>query len=472
MTRTSSRVVRARLRNGLEIRLKEIHTAPLISFWVWYRVGSRNERAGLTGISHWVEHMLFKGTPSFPAGVLDRAISRDGGLWNAFTFYDWTAYFETMPADRIDLALRLEADRMVHSLFDPAEVASERTVIISEREGHENEPTFRLGEELQASAFRVHPYHHQIIGDRADLETITRDDLFRHYRSYYVPSNALVAVAGDFQARPMLERLRRLFGRVPRRPAPAHVARGEPAMSGERRVTVEGPGDTAYVELAYRAPSARSADFSPLAVLDSILAGASSLNLFGGGLSNKTSRLYRSLVQGDLAASVSGDLTATVDPYLYGLRATVRPGIQADDVLRALDREIERVQDEPIDDDELHKAVKQARALFAYGSESITNQAFWLGYSEMFADYAWFEGYLRRLARVTPTDVQRVARAYLRPSQRVVGFYLPTGDRASHPGGDRASHPGGDRASHPGGDRASHPGGDRASHPGGGGRGG
>jgi zinc protease len=427
MTRPKSSVVRARLRNGLEIRLKEIHTAPLISFWVWYRVGSRNERPGTTGISHWVEHMMFKGTPSFPAGVLDRAISRDGGLWNAFTFFDWTAYFETMPADRIDLALRLEADRMVHSLFEPSEVASERTVIISEREGHENEPTFRLGEELQAAAFRVHAYHHQIVGDRADLESMTRDDLYRHYRSYYVPANALIAVAGDFRVRPMLERLRRLFGRIPKRPGPRPAVRLEPEMTGERRITVEGPGDTAYVELAYRAPKATSPDFFPLAVLDSVLAGASSLNLFGGGLSNKTSRLYRALVLGDLAASVSGDLTATIDPYLYGLQATVRPGVATDDVLRGIDQEIRRVQQEPIQADELVTAVKQARALFAYGSESITNQAFWLGYSEMFADYAWFEGYLRRLARVTAEDVQRVAQSYLRPSQRVVGIYLPTG---------------------------------------------
>jgi zinc protease len=157
------------------------------------------------------------------------------------------------------------------------------------------------------------------------------------------------------------------------------------------------------------------------------LAGASSLNLFGGGLSNKTSRLYRALVLGDLAASVGGDLTATIDPYLYGLSATVRPGVAADDVLRGIDQEIQRLQDEPIEADELVKAAKQARALFAYGSESITNQAFWLGYSEMFADYAWFEGYLRRLEKVTAEDVRRVAQTYLRSSQRVVATYLPTG---------------------------------------------
>ena len=425
MSRRASPVVRTRLRNGLEIRLKEVHTAPLISFWVWYRVGSRNERPGTTGLSHWVEHMLFKGTPSFPAGVLDRAISRDGGLWNAFTFFDWTAFFETMPADRIDLALRLEADRMVHSLFERREVASERSVIVSEREGHENEPTFRLGEELQAAAFRVHSYHHQIVGDKADLQTIQREDLYRHYRTFYVPSNALIAVAGDFRARPMLERLRRLYGRLPARPKPRALVRPEPEMAGERRVVVEGPGETTYLELAYRAPAATHADFFPLAVLDSILAGASSLNLFGGGLSNKTSRLYRALVQGDLAASISGDLTATIDPYLYGLRATVRPGVSAETVLARIDEEIRRLQAEPIGGDDLAKAVKQARALFAYGSESITNQAFWLGYSEMFADYEWFETYLKRLARVTADDVLRVARAYLRPSQRVVGIYLP-----------------------------------------------
>lgn len=427
MTSPAAPVVRARLRNGLEIRLKEIHTAPLISFWVWYRVGARDEREGGTGLSHWVEHMLFKGTPDFPAGVLDRSISRDGGLWNAFTWYDWTAYFETMPADRIDLALRLEADRMVHSLFEPRQVASERTVILSEREGHENEPTFRLGEEIQAAAFRVHPYRHPVVGQRADLLSISREDLVRHYRSFYVPQNALLAVAGDFRARPMLGRLRELFGGIPRstprRPAP----RPEPPVSGERRVTVEGPGETTFVEIAYQAPSATSADFFPMAVLDSILAGASSLNLFGGGLSNKTSRLYRALVLGDLATSVGGDLAATIDPFLYGIRATVRPGVAPERVVEAIEAEIDRIQQEPITQPELARAAKQARALFAYGSESITNQAFWLGYSEMFADYGWFEGYLGRLEAVTPADVQRVARQVLRPSRRVVGVYSPTG---------------------------------------------
>jgi zinc protease len=421
-------VLRTRLPNGLEIRLKEIHTAPLVSCWVWYRVGSRDERPGLTGASHWVEHMQFKGTRRHSGAELERVISRDGGFWNAFTWLDWTAYFETMPADRIDLALRLEADRMRTSLFDPKEVEAERTVIMSERQGSENEPTFRLSEEIQGSAFRVHPYHHEVIGDMADLRSMTRDDLFRHYRNFYRPNNAVLVVAGDFARRPMLDRLRRLFGSIPARPVVRQPPRPEPDQQGERRLTLEGPGKTAYLEVAYHAPRGAEAAFFPLAVLDSALAGASSLNLFGGGISNKTSRLYRALVERGLAASVSGDLATTVDPYLYSFRLTVRPEHSPDKVLAAFDEEIDRLLQAPIAPSEIEKAGKQARALFAYGSESITNQAFWLGYCEMFADHTWFEDYLERIQAVTADQVVSAAQQVLRRSNRVVGVYLPSGE--------------------------------------------
>ena len=279
------------LSNGLKILLKEIHTAPLISSWMWYRVGSRDETSGRTGISHWVEHMQFKGTPQFPASSLDRDISRDGGIWNAFTFMDWTAYLETMPADKIDLGLRLEADRMSNSLFDEKEVASERTVVISEREGNENEPLFLLGEAVQQAAFRVHPYHHEIIGDLVDLKSMSRDDLYHHYRTYYMPNNAIVGVAGDFKTSEMLARIQELFEPIPAGPVPARLAHPEPAAKGEHRLTVEGPGETTFLEISYHAPAGNDPDFFPLTVLDSLLAGPSGLSIFGGGgLSNKTSR--------------------------------------------------------------------------------------------------------------------------------------------------------------------------------------
>src|SRR5512142_70786 len=243
---------KTKLSNGMTVLLKELHTAPIISSWVWYRVGSRDEVPPLTGISHLVEHMQFKGTPAFPGPVMDKAVAREGGTRNAFTFLDWTTYFETMPADKIDLALRLEADRMVNSDFDEKEFASERTVVISEREGNENEPMFLLGEAVQQAAFRVHSYHHEVIGDMADLRSMRRDDLYNHYRAYYVPNNAVMGVAGDFDTAEMLARIRELFEPIPAGPMPPRLARPEPEARGESRVTVEGPGQTAYVQATYR----------------------------------------------------------------------------------------------------------------------------------------------------------------------------------------------------------------------------
>ncbi len=414
------------LANGLTVLLKEIHSAPLISSWVWYRVGSRDEAPPLTGISHLVEHMQFKGTPKYPASIMDKAISRDGGTWNAFTFLDWTTFFETMPADKIDLALRLEADRMRHSVFDEKEFASERTVVASEREGNENEPLFQLGEAVQQAAFRVHPYHHEVIGDMADIQSMTRDDLYHHYRTYYVPGNAVMGVAGDFKTKEMLSCIKELFGKIPSGATPYRMARPEPEQRGEVQLSVEGQGETAYLEVAYHFPAASHPDFFALSVLDSLLAGPLNLNMFGGGsISNKTSRLYRALVDKELAVSLSGGSTTTIDPFLYYITLTVHPKRTPDEALAALDVELQRVQDELVLKEEVLRAIKQARANFAYGMENITNQAFWLGYSEMFADYNWFLTYLDKLALVKPKDVQRVARMYFRLQSRVVGTYIP-----------------------------------------------
>ncbi len=418
------------LDNGLKVLLKEIHTAPLISSWMWYRVGSKDEPTGHTGISHWCEHMQFKGTPQFPASLLDKAVSRDGGMWNAFTFFDWTTYLETMPADKIDLSLRLEADRMVNSTFDEKEVASERTVVISEREGNENEPLFLLGEAIQHAAYRVHPYHHEIIGDLADLNSISRDDLYDHYRTYYVPNNAVLGVAGDFTTKEMLQRINELFAPIPAGSVPPRLARPEPVAQGEHRLTVEGPGETTFIQISYHAPAANEMDFFPMTVLDSLLAGPSSLNIFGGGgISNKTSRLYRALVEKELGVSVSGGLIATMDPFLYTVTITVHPQRKPEEVLVALDNEIKRIQDELVSVAEITRAIKQARALFAYNSENITSQASWLGHAEMFANYEWFLTYLDNLAKVTPEGVQMAAQKYLRVQNRVVGTYVPTGGR-------------------------------------------
>jgi zinc protease len=388
--------------------------------------------------------MQFKGTPTFPTSVLDKAISREGGVWNAFTHLDWTTYYETLPADKIDLALRLEADRMDNSIFNPDEVESERTVILSEREGSENEPLFRLGEAIQIAAFSVHPYGHEIIGYREDLLRIQRDDLYNHYRTYYNPRNALIAIAGDFRSAEMLERLGELYaglGEVENAastPGNYHprayqtvnkTLPVEPSARSEQHVEVTGPGETTYLQVAYRSPAASDPDFFAFTVLDSLLSGPTSLNLFGGGgISNKTSRLYRALVEKDLTVSVHGGLQATIDPFLYDIHLTVHPQRKPQEVLDAFDAQIKRLQDELVSEQEIERAIKQARALFAYGSESITNQASWMGYAEMFDSYEWFTGYVDHLAAITPADVQRIAQTYLASANRITGIYLPTGE--------------------------------------------
>lgn len=419
-TRLENHLTQTTLSNGLKVLLKEIHTAPIISSWLWYRVGSRDEVQGRTGISHWVEHMQFKGTPQFPSNVLDKTISREGGSWNASTSLDSTRYYETMPADKIDLALRLEADRMINSQFAPDDVASERTVIISEREGSENEPFFLLGEAVQQASFRIHPYHHEIIGDIADLQSMTRDDLYDHYRKFYVPNNAVMVVAGDFETGPMLARIRELFEPIPAGSAPTRLAREEPLQKGEIRLSVEGPGETTYTQVAYRFPSASHPDFFPLTVLDSLLAGPS-------GLSNKTSRLYRALVDKEYAVDVSGGAEATIDPFIYRISLIIHPKRRVEQALAVLDNEINRIRDNLVLKEEIARAIKQARAVFAYRIENITNQAFWLGYAEMFANYGWFQTYLDKLSAVTAKDIQRVANEYFKPQHRVVGTYIPLG---------------------------------------------
>lgn len=419
-----SAVTKHILDNGMTVLLKEVHNAPIISWWVLYKVGSRNERTGQTGISHWVEHMLFKGTPRFPAGVLDREIDRLGGFWNAQTSMDYTAYYETLPAELIDLALEIEADRMLNAEFDPDETESERTVIISERQGAENSPLFWLGEEIAAAAFRVHGYHHDIIGDMIDLETMNRDELYRHYLQYYVPNNAIAVAVGDFDTDEMLAHIRKWYDAIPTGHDPTRFSRPEPEQSGERRVKVERPGSTAFLEVAYHAPPADHDDWFALNILDSVLTGPSSLG--GGDVDNKTSRLYKALVDAEIAASVSGYLQPTVDPYLYDITMTIRDGRTLEEAEAVFNAEIERVQAEGITETELARACKQARALFAYGTEGVTNQAFWLALAESIAGYEWFENYVNRLAAVTTDDVQRVAQTLLRPQNRIVGWFVPT----------------------------------------------
>jgi zinc protease len=418
------------LANGLTVFLREDHGAPLTSFWVWYRVGSRNELPGWTGISHWVEHMQFKGTPSLEKGAIFREVSRHGGTLNAMTSMDWTAYFETLPADAIDLSLRIESDRMRNSLFDPAEVESERTVILNERQGAENRPTYHLAEEMIGAAFRAHPYRHMVIGHEFDLRAITRDDLYHHYQTYYTPRNAFISIAGDFETADMIARIERAFGDIPAgEPIVERIAQ-DPPQHAERRVTVQRPSPAAYMMMGYRMPAADHPDIPAILVADAILSGAKPMGLGSGSANGRSARLYRALVSSGLARSASSGTGLHIDPFLWTFSATALPSIEPERIEAAFEEQIERLRTSPASEDEFLKARKQARAQYVYSRETVTAQAFLTGQMEIVDHAGRVDTLEGELAAVTPEDVQRVARTWLAPESRTIGWQLPA------PGGE------------------------------------
>jgi len=431
-------VSQASLPNGLKVILKPVRHVPIVSTWLWYRVGSRNEVEGLTGLSHWVEHMMFKGSPAFPKGSIMRTVDRHGGYVNAMTSHDFTAYYATLPSEAADLALQIEADRMTGALFDPAEVEAERTVIISEREGGENEPSYVLAEEVSAAAFREHPYHHQTIGWKQDLLAISRDDLYRHYRQHYAPNNAVLVAVGDLDPDAWLARITELFGGIAPSAAPRSLARAEAPQRGERRVMVRRPGSTPLVRISYHTPPVAHADYLPLVVADAVLSGGKAMFAFEGSQA-RSSRLYRALVETELASSASSSYHASLDPYLFTVGATVREGVDPQRVERAVLDEIDKLRQELVSTDELAVAIRQTQAQFAYSAETVTSQALTLGFLEIVDHYERMNTVLAELAQVTREDVLRVAQTYLVTEESVVGVFIPTGDGGEEADGDADS---------------------------------
>jgi zinc protease len=415
------------LDNGLRVILREVRERPLVGAWMWYRVGGRNELPGTTGVSHWVEHMLFKGGKRFGKGEITREVSRRGGALNAFTWIDCTAYYLTLPSSDIDLALAIEADRIYDTRIEPDEAEAERSVVISEREGSENYPEFWLREEVQAAAWREHPYRLGVIGPKSDLRAMTREDLYAHYKRYYMTNNASLVMVGDFDTRQLLDKIHTEFDALPAGPSPATLQIQEQPQTGERRVTVHRPGPTHYVMLAYHAPEASHADAAALVVLSSVLGGASSPIAWGGarGL-GRSSRLYRAMIDGEIATSVSAGYELTLDPYLFSIDATLREGVEPARAEAALLREVERIQREGVPRAELARTRRQLHAQVVYSLEGVTNQGFALGFMDLVArDPAAWETFPEALQSVTSEDVQRVAQIYLVERQRTTGWFVP-----------------------------------------------
>lgn len=416
------------LDNGLRLLVQEVHTAPLATVWCWYKVGSKDESPGLTGVSHWVEHMNFRGTTNIPREKIKGIIEQYGGYWNGYTWIDQTTYTETATREALDRMLFIESERMARCLYDPADCEAERTVIISELQGGENDPEQLLDQELTATAFHAHPYRHPTIGWLPDLETMTRDDLYAYYRRFYVPNNATLVVVGDVETREVIAGAVRHFGGIP----PGEIGRRsytrEPAQIGERRVVVAREGTTAYLKVGYHAPALGEPAFFPLLVLDAVLTGAKGLNLwasFRAAAPQRSARLYQALVNTGLASSVTGALMPTQQPFLYMISCTATEGTPLARVEEALFAEIERVRVSGITPAELRKARTQLRARLVFENDSITNIAHQLGYFETIASWREIESLSARIEAVTLEQVASAAAVRLQGSCRTVSWFDP-----------------------------------------------
>ncbi len=414
------------LDNGLTVLLQENHSAPVISHGIWYRVGSRTEIPGKTGISHFVEHMQFKGTERYPGKEMVWDVSRNGGILNGSTSQDYTAFYETMPAEHIGIALDIEADRMMNSLFDPKEVEAERTVILSEKEGDESNPSYDLYKSMQKAAFPHHPYRWDVIGETEDLQRMRRDDLYEYYRTWYSPNNAMVTVVGDFDTEEMLRRVEDAYGNIPAHHLPVtNVVPAGPIRS-MLKIEDQGPGDLTDMRIDWLVPGAKDPDIPALTLLVSILAGPDSMTMFDNvRITGRTSRLYRSLVTRRKLADIHGRFNLTIDPYVFSLYTLVHPGITADEAGEAIFKEIESLARDGVRPAEIKQARKQMKALFAYTAEDTAMQAQWLGLSSMTADPEWHIGYRQRLENVSEEDVSRIAGTLFRRDNCVIGVYNP-----------------------------------------------
>lgn len=405
-------------RNGLQVLLLPSAAAPVATLMVTYRVGSRNEGLGLTGATHFLEHLMFKGTERFNRGSgtsIFHTLQRVGAQINATTWFDRTNYYELLPREHLALAIEIEADRMRGALISQDDVESERTVILNEFDRGQNEPVRNLYHSVWSAAFEAHPYHHPTIGWRSDIEHVTPDGLRHFYDSYYWPSNATVSVIGDFEPGLVFDLLDRHFGPISSAPAEVPpVTTREPEQRGERRVTVRQAGQLGAVMVAYKSPPALDADTDALDVLASILA------------SGKSSRLYRLLTDAGLTTHLSATASRLRDPGLFYAFGFLAPSADHAAVEAGIEHAIADIQREGVRDEEVERAKNQLKAQQAFGRDGSFAIAAQLNEAIAAGDWTLYTTLYDRIARVSAEDVQRAAVTYCVPERRTVGYYVPT----------------------------------------------
>lgn len=404
------------LDNGLKVLLVEDHKSPTATFQIWYRVGSRNERHGKTGLSHLLEHMMFKGTPTYGPKTFAQTIQRAGGTDNAFTSHDFTGYFELLASDRITLPIAMEADRMKNLILTPEAVLSERDVVMEERRlRFDDEPQNLVYEEVIAAAFKSHPYRWPVIGWMSDLKGLDPNDLISHYRTYYTPNNAVIMVVGDIDRMAVLSKIREAFGPIPRGPEISDIRIVEEEQRGEKRVFVKKEAELPYLLAGFTVPTLSHEDGPALEVLAGVLSGG------------KSTRLYNALVyEKQLAISAWASYEGLYqDPFMFFIGATAADGKDIGDVEKGLIEEIEKIRTAPPSDREVQKVKNQIEASFIMEQDSFYMQARTIGSFEMFGSWRLIDRYLEGIRKVTPEDVRRTAEKYLVTDHKTTGILIP-----------------------------------------------
>jgi zinc protease len=418
------------LPNGLKVLVLENHKAPVATFNVFYKVGSRNESFGRTGISHLCEHLMFRGTKKLKPEEFSNIIQENGGMDNAFTSYDYTDYFEVINKDHLDVPISLEADRMAN--FDPKGFSSERAVVAEERRMRtDDDPESALDEQVRAAAYVEHPYHWPVIGWMQDIERLTLQDALTYHHIYYSPQNAVIVAVGDFKAEQVLKQIAEAFGGIKNGPKPPPVQEVEPEQKGERRVEVRHAANLPAFEIAYHVPNITSADAFPLEIASEVLADG------------KSSRLYKKLVvEKRMVVSVDAGYNMTsFDPGLFIVSGQMRPGVKTKDAVAEVDRMLAELRDKPVGAEELQKAKNLEQAEFVFGQDSIFREAMMLGIYQLLGNYRDLDKYLASIDKVTAAQVQSAARKYLVDSNRTDGVLIPTG--VLPPGARGGGMPGG-----------------------------
>jgi zinc protease len=411
------------LKNGMKVLVQEDSSIPNVALYTFFRVGSRNEHEGITGLSHFFEHMMFNGAKKYGPGQFDKAMEGTGGNNNAYTTNDMTVYEDWFPNSTLELVFDLEADRVQNLAFDPKIVESERQVVYSERRLRvDNDDFGLLDEQLEAEAIVAHPYHWSVIGWPSDIEKWTLDDLKTYFAKGYSPSNATMVVVGSVKAEDVFRLAEKYMEPIPAHDPPPPVRTVEPKQLGERRISVHKFAQLPVVEIGYHVPQAQGPDYYTLELLQALLT------------SGQSSRLYRALVdQQQLAIQVQSSHIATIDPFLFTFTVQPRQGVAPEKAEQAFYSEVEKLKASGVDEHELQKAKNQVIANYYRSLASINRRANVIGtYQVLFGDYHKLSQVEQEYNKVTTSDVQRAAKEYFDINNRTVATLIPDTESANN----------------------------------------